>query len=64
MMGSSQIKIATGGGVSSLYDPIDVAEFTAEEIKACTDAAGDPPTRSFSKRAGLATLTLKQCLVW
>jgi imidazolonepropionase-like amidohydrolase len=41
MMGSSQIKIATGGGVSSLYDPIDVAEFTAEEIKACTDAAGD-----------------------
>jgi imidazolonepropionase-like amidohydrolase len=41
MRGSTQIKIATGGGVSSMYDPIDVAEFTAEEIKACTDAAGD-----------------------
>jgi len=41
MKGSTQIKIATGGGVTSLYDPVDVAEFTAEEIKACTDVAGD-----------------------
>jgi len=33
-MGASQIKIATGGGVSSLYDPLDVTEYTPEEIKA------------------------------
>jgi imidazolonepropionase-like amidohydrolase len=28
--GASQIKLATGGGVSSSYDPIDVAEYTFE----------------------------------
>ena len=40
-MGASQIKLATGGGVSSAYDPLDVAEFTVEEIKAAVDAAAD-----------------------
>ena len=39
--GASQIKLATGGGVSSVYDPLDVAEFTVEEIKAAVDAAED-----------------------
>ena len=39
-MGASQIKIATGGGVSSLYDPLDVTEFTLEEVEAAVaDAA-------------------------
>lgn len=33
-MGASQIKIATGGGVSSLYDPLDVTEYTPEEVRA------------------------------
>ncbi len=40
-MGASQIKLATGGGVSSVYDPLDVAEYTVEEIKAAVDAAED-----------------------
>ncbi len=40
-MGASQIKLATGGGVSSVYDPLDVAEFTVEEIKVAVDAAED-----------------------
>lgn len=37
--GATQIKLAAGGGVSSAYDPIDVAEYTFEEIKAAVDAA-------------------------
>ena len=40
-MGATQIKLAAGGGVSSDYDPYDVAEFTFEEIKAAVDAAKD-----------------------
>jgi imidazolonepropionase-like amidohydrolase len=39
--GAAQIKLATGGGVSSVYDPLDVAEYTVEEIKAAVDAAED-----------------------
>ncbi len=40
-MGAAQIKLATGGGVSSVYDPLDVAEYTHDEIKAAVDAAAD-----------------------
>ena len=40
-MGAAQIKLAAGGGVASEYDPIDVAEYTVEEIKAAVDAAED-----------------------
>jgi imidazolonepropionase-like amidohydrolase len=40
-MGAAQIKLAIGGGVSSVYDPLDVAEYTLEEIKAAVDAAED-----------------------
>jgi imidazolonepropionase-like amidohydrolase len=39
--GATQIKLALGGGVYSLYDPLDVTEFTAAEIKAAVDAASD-----------------------
>ena len=39
--GASQIKIAIGGGVYSFYDPLDVTEFTDDEIKAAVDAASD-----------------------
>lgn len=39
--GASQIKISTGGGVASVYDPLDVSQFTQEEIKAAVDAAED-----------------------
>jgi imidazolonepropionase-like amidohydrolase len=41
LLGASQIKIMTGGGVSSAYDPIDVNQFTAEEIRAAVNAASD-----------------------
>lgn len=38
-MGASQIKAMAGGGVSSLYDPLDVTEYTFEEAKATCDVA-------------------------
>ncbi|UCF94554.1 MAG: amidohydrolase family protein [Desulfobacterales bacterium] len=38
-MGASQIKISTGGGVSSLYDPLDVTEYSEEEVKAAVEEA-------------------------
>jgi len=37
--GASQIKAMGGGGVSSLYDPLDVTEYTFEEAKAIVDVA-------------------------
>ncbi|WP_063850939.1 amidohydrolase family protein [Flammeovirga sp. SJP92] len=39
--GANQIKIAVGGGTGSYADPLDVVEFTPEEIKAAVQAAGD-----------------------
>lgn len=39
--GSSQIKLLTGGGAASLYDPLDVTEFFEEEIRAAVRAADD-----------------------
>jgi imidazolonepropionase-like amidohydrolase len=38
-MGATQVKLAAGGGVASSYDPIDVAEYTYEELKAAVDVA-------------------------
>jgi len=38
-MGASQVKAHGGGGVSSLYDPLDVTEYTFEEAKAIVDVA-------------------------
>jgi imidazolonepropionase-like amidohydrolase len=38
-LGASQLKRAIGGGVSSPTDPIDVTEFTKEEIAAAVAAA-------------------------
>ena len=38
-MGATQIKLAAGGGVASDYDPIDVGEYTYEELKAAADVA-------------------------
>lgn len=40
-MGASQIKIMAGGGTSSAYDPIDVTQYTLDEMKAAVDAASD-----------------------
>lgn len=39
--GASQIKLTTGGGAVSLYDPLDVTEFFEEEIHAAVKAAED-----------------------
>jgi len=38
-MGATQIKAMAGGGVTSLYDPLDVTEYTFEEMKAIVDVA-------------------------
>jgi len=40
-LGASQIKLAIGGGVSSPTDPIDVTEFSEDEIRAAVGAAAD-----------------------
>jgi len=40
-MGATQIKIAGGGGVTSIYDPLDVTQFTFEEMKAVVDVAAN-----------------------
>lgn len=41
MRGASQIKLMAGGGVQSAYDPIDVTEYSADEMRAAVDAAAD-----------------------
>jgi imidazolonepropionase-like amidohydrolase len=38
-MGASQLKISTGGGVSSTYDPLDVRQYTKAEIEAFVEVA-------------------------
>lgn len=38
-MGATQIKVSAGGGVSSNYDPLDVSQYTFEEMKAAVDVA-------------------------
>ncbi len=40
-MGATQIKIMSGGGVSSMYDPIDVTQYTDAETEAAVAAAAD-----------------------
>ncbi|MCI0366533.1 MAG: amidohydrolase family protein [Phycisphaerales bacterium] len=37
--GASQIKIATGGGTGSEGDPLDVVQYTSEEVRAAVNAA-------------------------
>lgn len=39
--GSSQIKIAVGGGTGTQTDPLDVVQFTDDEIRAAVEAAAD-----------------------
>jgi imidazolonepropionase-like amidohydrolase len=41
MKGASQIKIMAGGGVTSIYDPLDTAQFLEEEMQAAVRAAAD-----------------------
>ena len=37
--GATQIKITTGGGVSSIFDPLDVSEYSVAEIEAAVEEA-------------------------
>ena len=39
--GASQIKIAVGGGTGSYADPLDVTQYTPDEIRAAVEAAAD-----------------------
>lgn len=39
--GASQVKITTGGGVSSQYDPLDVSEYSVDEIRAVVEEANN-----------------------
>ncbi len=41
MKGASQIKIMAGGGVTSLYDPLDTTQFTEREMHSAVEAAED-----------------------
>lgn len=41
MKGASQIKIMAGGGVASLYDPLDATQYTEREMRAAVEAAED-----------------------
>jgi len=38
-LGASQIKLMAGGGVSSMYDPLDVAQYSVAELRAAVEAA-------------------------
>lgn len=38
-LGAAQIKLMAGGGVSSNYDPLDVTQYTVEELRAAVQAA-------------------------
>lgn len=39
MLGASQLKLMAGGGVSSIYDPLDVTQYTEAELRAAVEAA-------------------------
>ncbi len=39
--GASQIKLMAGGGAATAYDPLDVAQYTLDELKAAVEAADD-----------------------
>jgi imidazolonepropionase-like amidohydrolase len=39
--GASQIKLMAGGGTSSAYDPVDVTQYTLDEMRAAVEAADD-----------------------
>lgn len=41
LLGASQIKMLAGGGVASMYDPLDTSQFTERELRSAVDAASD-----------------------
>jgi imidazolonepropionase-like amidohydrolase len=38
-LGASHLKLMAGGGVSSVYDPLDVTQYTVPELRAAVEAA-------------------------
>jgi imidazolonepropionase-like amidohydrolase len=64
MLGASQLKLAAGGGAASMYDPIDVSQYTEGEFHAAVEAAENwgtyvtvhaytPPAIATALRAGV-----------
>jgi imidazolonepropionase-like amidohydrolase len=41
LQGASQLKLAAGGGVASNFDPLDVSQYSDEELEAAVNAADD-----------------------
>jgi imidazolonepropionase-like amidohydrolase len=41
MLGASQIKLMAGGGVASMFDPLDSTQFTERELRAAVEATAD-----------------------
>lgn len=41
MLGATQIKMLAGGGVASMYDPLDSTQFSESELRAGVQAASD-----------------------
>lgn len=41
MLGASQVKLMAGGGVTSLYDPLEGLQFSEAELRAAVGAASD-----------------------
>ncbi len=39
--GASQIKVMAGGGAATVYDPLDVTQYTFDELRAAVEAADD-----------------------
>ena len=39
--GATQIKLHAGGGAATAYDPLDVSQYTLDELKAAVEAADD-----------------------
>ena len=39
--GATAIKVMAGGGISSVYDPIDTRQYSVEELRAAVEAAAD-----------------------
>jgi imidazolonepropionase-like amidohydrolase len=39
MRGASQLKVMAGGGAASIFDPLDVTQYTAPELRAAVEAA-------------------------
>jgi imidazolonepropionase-like amidohydrolase len=39
--GASQIKVMAGGGAATVYDPLDVTQYTLDELRAAVEAADD-----------------------